>query len=625
MTPSPETNGATHARGNPALPTIRIRTGFPHEAMAAAIEALRSDDDLFTRDTDLVHVTRVSAQDQEDSAHERPNGEIAYGHIAGTPKIHTMSLATLRVRMCQFALWERAKMTKEGVEIVPCEPTRVMAEEVRDGKDWPGLRELTGISETPFPRPDCVIVQGRPHYDARTGYLYQPSQSFPLVADAPTHADAIRARKALEDIFVDFPFASPAGVSACVCAAMTLVCRPAIRGPVPAWVIDATTQATGKSLLADVLAAIAFGRDSGRAHFPSVEGRDGDAEIGKRLGTFARMGLPMVNFDNADDSMIGGDVLEEVISAPDKYTFRILGKTEGFTLPMRMCLFFTGNNATWSRGMNRRILHVRLESTLENPEQRPPSTYSHPERAGRLFEYVLEHRAEYVHHILTIIRAYAAATFPDRLSLGTFEAWARLIPSAIVWAGGVNPMLCRPSMSGEESPDTLQRQTLAREWAAFCRAAGMVGISAHDLVERLYPQLDRGEQRPPDWEQLRGAIEHFVPPRPGQTPDAGKLGNVIARRFRGAPLRTHNAPAPLQRFAVEGLSGGRARWKIEPVHGGAVDAPPRRDPAVAPTATPQDEADEPAASSADRWPDEEADIERAAIREAAAASGENTS
>lgn len=571
------------------IPTIRVVLGEPDDYIAKSVKSLKADPDLFVRDVDLVHVTRATEDEQDGSAWEGPDGETRHAIVEGSPKIHTMSLATLRVRMCRWAKWERTKTTKDGgSEQVQCEPTRVMAEEVRDEHAFPGIRPLYGVAESPFPRPDGTIVQGQPHYDPATHYLYEPSQTFEPVPEHPTPAQARESYAALADLFSDFPFASPAGTSAAAAALLTLLARPAIRGPTPAWVIDATTPGTGKTLLTDVLSAVAYGRESGRAHFPAIEGRDGDAELQKRLGMFARMGTPMVNFDNADDAILGGDVLEECISARDKYTFRILGKTEGMTLAMRIVFFMTANNASWSRGMNRRIIHVRLESTLENPEHRPLDTYRHPERAGRLFEYALESRAEYVRHALTLIRAYYCAGRPATLTLGTFEAWAALIPSAIVWAGGENPMLCRPSESGDESPDTLQRQTLAREWASFCELSTLTGVTSHDVIDRLYPDRQHGEPADPKWETLRGAIEYFVPCRPGQRPDPAKLSEVISKRFKGAPLRTHAPPSPLQRFAVDGKSGGRARWKLEIVPGGVVGV--RREKEAEPEcATPEHE------------------------------------
>lgn len=567
-------DGTAHVNGVAATPdpiplemppVIRCEIGKPQEWIAKSIASLRADPDLYRRDNELVHVTRISAEEVEESAWTGADGKTRHALVAGTPTIHAMTLPTLRVRMATHAAWTRPVKTKGGgFEDQPCEPTKAMAEELRDEKAWPGIRPLDGVCEAPFPRPDLSIVQGEAHYDRPTRYLYEPSARFLRVPEEPTRDECIAARMRLEDLYADFPFAHPAGPSGAVAGLATLICRPAIPGPCPAWVVGATTQGTGKSLLSDATAIVALGRDAGRAHFPAA-GRNGDEELSKRLGMFARMAVPLVCFDNTDDATIGGDVLEEVITVPSRYTFRILGITGGLTVPVRMLFYFTGNNPQWSRGMNRRILHLSLESPLENPERRPLDTYVHPERAGRLLEHALEHRVEYVRDVLMIARGYAHAGCPGALTLGSFESWARLIPSMLVWAGGQNPMLCRPSESGEESPDTLQRQSLARQWDMFCRTSGLLdGVTAHAILERLYPQ-DRGSADP-GWDELRGAIEHFAPTRPGKGPDPALLADVLRRRLKGAPIRTADAPAPLRRFVPSaGKSGGRTRWKVEDV------------------------------------------------------------
>lgn len=554
--------------GDAEHPTIRCVVGSPHLWIESAIRSLRADPDMYTRDKEIVHVTRVTDEEHEESAWTDTKGRVQYALPIGSPQIHTMGKATLRVRMARWASWERPKMIKGQWEDIPCEPSKEQAEEVLGEKHWAGLRRLVGVSETPFPRPDLSIVQGERHHDKATGYLFEPSTRFPRVDDAPTQERCRKSREALEDLLSDFPFANgSAGVSGAVALLFTMVTRPAILGPVPAWVIGATTPGTGKTLLVDVCSAVAYGRDAGRTPFPDATGRNSDEEMKKVLGMLARMGAPLVNFDNVDEGTIGGDSLETVISVREDYTFRILGLSEGLTMPVRMVFAFTANNPQWSRGMNRRILHVSLESPFADPEHRPLDSYAHPERAGQLYEYAVEHRAEYVHHVLTILRGYAAAGCPNPLTLGTFEAWAALVPSALVWAGGADPMLCRPGADGEESPDAMQRATLAIEWAAWCHASSLEGVTAHNVVERLYPERERGQPLDPAWDAFRGAVEYFAPPHhAGVAPDPAKLGEALRRRLKGAPIRTADAPAPLRRFVAVGKSGGRTRWAVENVN-----------------------------------------------------------
>ena len=247
----------------PAVPTIHVEVGAP--PFAAALAALRADPHLFVRGAELVHVVRTDAEEAEDPRLAVP---------PGTPRIHVASSPNVRARLCQRAVWTRNKTTKDGTKVVVTEPTRAFAEELLSWSDFPGLRVLDGVAETPFPRPDGTVCQV-PGWDRATRYLYAPGLDFPPVADHPSQADAAGALALLLDLFADFPFATEAGRAAAVAALLTLVCRPAIRGPVPAFIVDATTKGTGKTLLADRGAAVASGRGAGYCHFSFTTGLDG--------------------------------------------------------------------------------------------------------------------------------------------------------------------------------------------------------------------------------------------------------------------------------------------------------------------------------------------------------------
>jgi hypothetical protein len=109
-----------------------------------------------------------------------------------------------------------------------------------------------------------------------------------------------------------------------------------------------------------------------------------------------------------------------------------------------------GNNVSIAGDMPRRCVFARLESLLENPEQRTVDTYKHPERAGsdRFKAWVREHRSDLVVKALTLLRAYIVAGMPDQ-QIGVMESfgnWAHLVCGAIVWAGGSNVLLTRPEL-----------------------------------------------------------------------------------------------------------------------------------------------------------------------------------
>ena len=533
-------------------PLIRITVGAPSRAVDAAIAALAIDSDLFERDCALVHVTRATHEEAAAS-----QGAI----VADTPKIHEMHPDTLRERMCSVALWERVKQAPGGADWAPCEPSNAIVGATWHRHRWAGIRPLRGIIETPLMRPDGTILDS-PGYDRVTGYLYAPSAEFLPITEKPTRDEARGAYTKLAAIFDDFPYSSPAGQSMAVAAILTVVGRTAIVGACPAFLFDATSPGSGKTLQSDVVSAIATGRDAARQHFPFSHGRDGDAELQKVLATIARRGAALVNFDNldADKGVFGGAALEQVVTARDSYSFRILGKTEDLTVAWKTVVIGSGNNVDWSRDMGRRLLVSRIESPLESPENRPLDTYKHPEHAGRLFEHALDCRAEFVHAALTLLRAYVVAGCPDAPRWGSFEAWARLVAGSIVWAGGANPMACRPSESGEESDAKTQHRVLVTEWDSYCRSIGRAAATAKEMIAALYPGGKDVSENDPMWNALRGAIEHFAPPRLGVAPDPAVLGKAL-RSLKGSV-----SGSPPRKFVKDGETGSVARWRVELVH-----------------------------------------------------------
>jgi putative DNA primase/helicase len=77
---------------------------------------------------------------------------------------------------------------------------------------------------------------------------------------------------------------------------------------------------------------------------------------------------------------------------------RILGKSEDPITEPIMLVTITGNNLRFRGDITARLLKARIDAGMENPED-------------RVFNwdpvvYALEHRAELVHDVLTVLRAY---------------------------------------------------------------------------------------------------------------------------------------------------------------------------------------------------------------------------
>lgn len=391
-------------------------------------------------------------------------------------------------------------------EITP--PQAIVAQFLAAG-EWPGIRRLVGVSESPFMRPDGTICQS-PGYDAATGYIYAPSADYPRVDDEPTQAQAAEALALLIDVFRDFPHVSPAARAVPVAALLTLLARPAIAGSIPAFVLEASTRGSGKTLQAHIVSLIALGRFASPATFP-----DEDEELEKILAGYALTGARLILLDNVTRPF-GGAPLDKALTSRGEIDMRVLGSSNVRTLPWQAVLFATGNNVVLPEDTRRRVLVSRLESALENPEDR--------EDVRDLPAYASAARRELVHAGLTVVRSFASHGRPPTggARWGSFEEWSALIPQAIVFAGGADVLACRPR--GDAGDDD------ATATAALLAGLPLLSaepLSAKRIIALLWPP-DR-DGAPDMHDPLREAIEQLCPPRFGSRPEAKSLGERLRR------------------------------------------------------------------------------------------------
>lgn len=483
-------------------PVVRVSVEL-HETVDQAVETLSLDPDIYQRDGELVRIIRIAEAEADALT------------LAGTPAIRPVSSATLRERLTRFADWERFDARSDTYR--KCIPPDAVTAAVAARGEYPRVRPVVGIAEAPMLSTDGAILE-RAGYDSATGYVYEPSVTFPPVPAKPTQADARKALAELAEVFCDFPYRSEADRMLPIAAILTMLARPAIRGSVPAFIFDANTRGSGKTKQVDAVSIIATGRESAKMTYPGD-----DAELEKVLGSYALRGAAMIAFDNLTGAF-GGGPLDRVLTAGDFVELRILGRSEVPSLRWRAVVFATGNNVEVVGDTSRRVLLGRLESPLEHPENR--EDFRHP----RLLEWVLENRPRLVAAALTILRAFIVAGSPrgECKTWGSFEAWAALIPPAIVYAGGADPMACRDAGEAED-PEKRALLSILAHWPRLAPE----GITAKAAIESLYPlERLRGEAPPDGFDELREALEALVPTPMGKAPSVVRFGNAI-RRFRG--------------------------------------------------------------------------------------------
>jgi putative DNA primase/helicase len=513
-----------------------IRTSLElHEQGDAAVRVLSSDPDLYQQAGHLVRVVRV---DPSCATPERPDG---------TPEIRRVETETLREQVSRYSIWERYDQRLETW--VQCQPPAPVAAAVRKRGQWFGVRPLEAVTESPALRPDGSILD-KTGYDAPTRVLFVPSQAFPQVRDRPTVEHARKALAALEELFAQVPFERPEQRYVPIAALLTVVARPAIRGAVPAFGFNSPVAGAGKSLCVQVISSIATGRASEPNTYP-----DDPVELEKSLGAEALSGAPIIDFDNIEVPVESGPLLK-AITAKDKVRLRVLGLSQKVSARWRAVVLLGGVGLLIGRQMDRRVIMANIVPKEERPELRTGFAIKN------LDLYALDNRGRLLVAALTILRGYclAVAEGGERVqtaTLGNFEEWCRLVPAAIVWAGGLDVTGCRPAaIQGHEDPETTGLRAVLDHWNVLATSEGATIAS---VVELLYPngrKVSPDEGRADGYGPLRTALEDLCPTKGSSPPTRHQIGQKFKKlqgRWIGKKsLKNRNDTKP----------GETAKWAV---------------------------------------------------------------
>lgn len=425
--------------------------------------------------------------------------------------------ATLREHLARLVVFIKVRHKKDGnvSETVVSAPSELLSA-LLERQEYPGVRVIVGVTEAPMLRADGSVLQGAERFDDDTGLYFRPSAEFPEVAESPTREDAQRAAIALLEVVEDFPFATEPHRSAWLAAALTGFAREAILGPCPFVAIDASTRGTGKSLLATLLSSLVLGREAARYSQPET-----DDEMRKRITAVVLGGEPMVLIDNIDRPMHFPSL--DGLLTSNEWADRELGVSRNIRGEARAVWVGTGNNLAFGGDLARRTLHVRLESQLENPEDR--SDFKHPE----LLSWVVANRPRLVHAALTMLRAFFVAGAPRGgvKAWGSLEAWSKLVAPCIVWVGLDDPMLTRVDLEAQADEG---KAALVAILDLFERMGGTHGVSVAAVIKNLYGATHAFEKATePDWyAEAREVVESVATAKNGK-PSPQRLGFFLRR------------------------------------------------------------------------------------------------
>ncbi len=330
--------------------------------------------------------------------------------------------------------------------MVPKDPPADYASVLLKSRGMWSFPPLRAVIEAPTLRADGSILQA-PGYDQDTGLYYAPSAEFGPIPENPTRDDAMEALERLREPLKDFPFVGRQkddqkilkSESVALAAILTALVRRSLR-IAPMFLFDAPTPASGKTLLANVVAHIATGHGTAEMTYTG----DPDEER-KQIMTMLMSGDAVVLYDNIDKPLEGAALCSVLTS--DVYKSRMLGKNSAEAkLQAPTCSTFMGNgNNILVRGdMRTRVLLCRIDPNMEKPEERNLD-------AGVLMRFVDENRASLVQDGLIALRAYFVAGSPKQdIKPCRFPEWSNIVRSALVWLGCDDPVDTMRDVAGDD-------------------------------------------------------------------------------------------------------------------------------------------------------------------------------
>jgi hypothetical protein len=322
--------------------------------------------------------------------------------------------------------------------------------------NWP---PILGIARIPTMREDGSILS-MPGYDASSKLWFAPEFELAPIPEIPSNDDIERAKTDIVGPFVDFPFVEEAGALAGAIACLVeQVVRPMIKGPRPLYVFDAPPegQGTGKTLLAKTIQTVI----TGQSPRTSPAGRR-EEEIEKRITTLLREGDPFIILDNLE-GIVSSSALAQLATG-EGWRARLLNTNEAPILPQIATWVLTLNNAQLNRDLSRRIVMVRLDAKVPNPNKRTGWTIK--EKGGPPV-WALARRANIIRACLIIARSWVNAGRPEdpNLVLGSFESWVHVVGGIIHHAQISTSGLAKAVETAAERDTNLDdHRTLVRMW-----------------------------------------------------------------------------------------------------------------------------------------------------------------
>lgn len=288
-------------------------------------------------------------------------------------------------------------------------------------------------------------------------------------------ADGKAAYAYLADtVMAEFAWAADVDKAAAVAALLTCTNRPAMR-IAPGFIFNAASAASGKTVLAETVAAAALGQRPSLLSWPT-----NDDELAKTVLAALRQGGRVLLFDNAPNGAVVDQPEIAKLVTTGTYLGRVLGQSTVVELPAPAAFLGTGNNLRIESDLTSRLIEIRLDARMERPDQR---RFQRTDPVG----WVLANRGAVVTAALTLAKGYLDAK-PDMGNVrpSRFPEWDRLVRFPILWASGLD-VGAKFDRAHDADPTLALLHTLLQSWRDVL---GEKPVTAGEIVARIGTSAD---------------------------------------------------------------------------------------------------------------------------------------
>lgn len=326
------------------------------------------------------------------------------------------------------------------------------------------LTYLERVGTAPIFLRDGTLVSAPGFHPNAAYYLHAPDGlEIPTVPSEPSAEDIGRAKSLLlDELLVNFPFAGEGEIQDANRAhAVAMLLQPFMRdligGRTPLYLIEAPTEGTGKGLLSEVIGIVTTGAAARSTPLPAD-----DPELCKKLTTELPKGNPIMFFDNLPDNRrIDFPSLAKALTE-DVWTDRLMGTNVSVSASTRCMWMATGNNPRFSKEITRRIVQIRLDSKMANPDERDPKSFKHE----KLDEWASRNRGSLIWACLVIIQNWIAKGRPMpsvTVPFGSFQPYSDTMAAIFELAGIPGWLRNRGELRARNDQDT-------KVWSEFVSA-----------------------------------------------------------------------------------------------------------------------------------------------------------